>query len=496
LTRQNYNLKLEIVFRREREVALEARLEAAEKQIEEQRELQEINEQLLVELERRDQALEKREQAVDEAVGIIVTLEDKIERLEKEREVIRNFDDRYEPGYFRNNHEEPSQSRSTFGEKKQNNQAMARMPSFLSEQSEGAEALRSLYLPAGHSYKNSDSTLQKLEEEAQDEMNSPRLSALSESSFMSIYGNKDLSLDNNQENEEELPLRRHRKSSSVEKWIDERPVSTTPVATRNDIRKNQYLSINDVMESPLQRLEKLKLTLEKNSQSAVSTRSQLERTSSKEPRKSRDTLRRVLTDKTSFDHQQGLPPTPDTISTSTLRHFQANSNDTLAQDAHAKSFLSSSSTIPAQNATYNAHQSTISIRPHSAGETVTSRREGHGWDTETQGDDFSSTASTFSAQHFNHPKRVMTPNLFTFGDLDGDAHDTDWGSNATFNNHSSRDHTASRYATLRSNSLADRGVPLSDAPHPAPRATAKSHTTPPLQSTPHPVLILLTAALH
>lgn len=477
LTKQNFNLKLELHHRRERQSALEERLEAAERQIEEQQELQEVNEQLLAELEKRDQA-------VEEAVGIIVTLEDRIEKLMQEREVVRNFDDRYGSGYFRKSHEEPSRSQSTFGEKRQSSQAIARMPSFLSEQSEGAEALRSLYLP-GHSHKNSDATIQKLEEEAQGEMNSPRLSALSVSSFMSIYGNKKLSLDNNEENEEEPPQRRLRKSSSVEKWIDERPISTTPLATRNDIRKNQFLSINDVMESPLQRLEKLKLTLEKNNQSSVSTRIKSERSPSREPRKSRETLRRVLTDKTSFDHQQGLPPTPDTISTGTLRHFQANSNDTLAQDAHEKTFLSSNSTIPAQNISYQAHQSTISIRPHSAGETITSRREGHGWDTETQGDDFSSTASTFSGYNFAQPKRVLTPNLFTFGDFDGDNRDGDWGTNKIFNNHDHRSHTASRYAALRSNSLAEHSHSDDITPRAA-RYNDSIYATSPIDTSPRP----------
>ena len=476
LSKENYNLKLEIQFRRDKEEALEKRLAAAEN---DQRELQDVNEQLLVELEKRDEALEQREQAVEEAVTIIVSLEDKIDRLEKERDAIRNIDNSYESDYFRSSREQPSQSQSTLGEKKQ---PMTRMPSFLSEQSEGAQALRSLYLPAGHSYKNSDTALSKLEEEAQDNMNSPRLSALSESSFMSIYGNKDLALDDNQEPEEELPQRRHRKSSSVEKWIEHRPVSITPAVTQNSTRKNQYLSINDVMESPLQRLEKLKVTLERNQYGSLVA---LDPSSIKEPRKSRDSLRKVVTNKTSFDHQRCLPPTPDTISTSTLRHFQANSNDTLAQDAHAKLLLSSSFTIPPENDTYTTRQTSGSIRPHSAGETITSRREGHGWDTETQADDFSSTASTFSAHHFNQPTRVMTPNLFSFGDFDGDAHEAVGNSSARYNDQSSRDRAAFRYAALRSESLAND--PRSDGSTPrANHYSEVTYNTSPIDTTPRP----------
>lgn len=364
----------------------------------------------------------------------------------QEREVVRNFDHKYESDYFSPQHNEPASSPPTFHENR--SKAMVRMPSFLSEQSEGAEALRSLYLPNSQSYRESDTTLPKLLEEAPDALNSPRLSALSVSSFMSIYGNKQLALEDDHDEEQEAQ-RRHRKSESVEKWIDDRPASTAPIAIRNDIRKNQYLSINDVMESPLQRLEKLKLTLEKHNNSTVSTRLRRDRTTStKDLKKPRDALRRVFTDKTSFDHQQGLPPTPDTISTSTLRHFQANSNDTLAQSAHSKPFIhsTSTSTFPTP-------------RPASAGETITSRRDGHGWDTETATDDISSIAS-FSYLPPPPPARVQTPNLFNFHDFDRDSHDADYGANMMFT-HSD----TPRYAALRRSSVADmpHAHPSSDA---------------------------------
>jgi len=472
LTKQNFNLKLELHHRRERQTALEARLEEAEKQIEQQAELQEVNEQLLSELEKRDQA-------VEEAVGIIVSLEDKVESLMKEREVVRNFDVQYESSYFRPSHYETSSSPPTFTDKK-TEAAMARMPSFLSEQSEGAEALRSLYLPSNQSY--SDATLPKLleEEEVPDRMDSPRLSLLSESSFLSIYGEKAVPLDQDEELE-----RTHRKSSSVEKWIDDRPL---PIATPAR-RKNQYLSINDVVESPLQRLEKLKLTLERNNSSVTSARLELERsTSMKEPRKPRDALRRVVTDKNSFDHQQGLPPTPDTISTSTLRHYQ-NSNDALAQDAHERTFFNSTSTFPVPIATRNIYQSTVSVRPRSAGETITSRREGHGWDTETQGDEFSSNASTFSAEQFNRSKQIDPPDMFTFGSF-GDDQDGNWGRDMMFNNDSASQlppHNASRHIQLRRNSVAEH--PRSDdtiTNRPMTRYNETQYGTSPIDTSPRP----------
>jgi hypothetical protein len=451
LHKQNFDLKLELYHRRQRQEALEQRLEDAEKRIEEQAELQEINEQLLAELEKRDQA-------VEEAVGIIVTLEDKVERLMQEREHVRDFDKQNESGYFRPIHEDgPPSSPPEFHDKKLAvpSKGVPRMPSFLSENSEGTEALRSLYLPHSHSY--SDATLPKLHEEGTtDGMDSPRLSVLSKSSFLSIYGDKQLSLDS-PEAQEDTP-KRHRTSSSIEKWVGDAPApaNTTPARTSPPLRKNQFLSINDVLESPLQRLEKLKHTLEKHNNSSSSVKPLLNRaTSVQDKRKSRDAVRRVFTDQASFEHQQTLPPTPDTISTSTLRHYQY-SNDTLGGD-HVKkgAFLNSTSTFPVPSTTHNAYQSAVSVRPRSAGETVTSRREGHGWDTETQDDvtdtcSISSNASNYSAQGYSRSKHDIGPDFFNFST------DNRWGRDMMFNNEPGlSSNAAAGYEALRRSSMVD-----------------------------------------
>jgi hypothetical protein len=443
LHKQNFDLKLELYHRRQRQEALETRLEAALKQIAEQAELQEVNEQLLAELEKRDQA-------VEEAVGMIVTLEDKVERLMKDREHVRSFEQN-DSGYFRSSHSDgPPSSPLEFEKGKlAAPKGLLRMPSFLTDTTEGTEALRGLYLP--HSQSFSDATLPKLQEGTADGMNSPRLSVLSKSSFLSVYGEKPLVLD---QEEEVSPTRRHRASSSVEKWVAA-PVAT-PVRLAPGLPKTQFLSINDIVESPLQKLEKLKLTMEKQTQ--ILTRQPERATSVKDNRKSREILRRVFTDKASYEQQQDLPPTPDTISTSTLRHYQ-NSNDILAQD-HGKEgiFLNSTSIFPVPRTTQHAYQSTLSVRPRSAGETVTSRREGHGWDTETQ-DDMTDTASvsstaSYSAQYCR-PKRVMTPNLFMFDGGDS------WGRDMMYNNESSLPpHTGQRYDHLRRASMVEH--PRSD----------------------------------
>ncbi|KAF4627051.1 hypothetical protein G7Y89_g11100 [Cudoniella acicularis] len=407
LHKQNFDLKLELYHRRQRQETLEARLAAAEKQLEEQAEMQEVNEQLVAELEKRDQA-------VEEAVSLIVTLEDKVERLMKEREGVRAFEAEYKSTYFRPDDELPSSPprypRSI--------NSVPRMPSFLSEQSEGTEALRSLYLP---SHGQSEVTLPKMAESTQDGMDSPRLSVLSESSFVSVYGEKPLDL--NDPSDSPSPPRRDRTASAVEKWIDERPAATATPVRAPALQKSQFLSINSIIESPLQRLEKLKNTLDKTNNSIISMRQQPERSSAREKRRAK------LADQTSFERQQALPPTPDTFSTGTLKRFDS---DTGSQKKDDTFLESSGSTFT----THHDYPSKASVRPRSAGETVTSRRDGHGWDTDTQADyteagSISSLASLYNGPLYRQPHRVMTPELFTFG---GSEDPKGWGRDVLFNN--------------------------------------------------------------
>jgi hypothetical protein len=382
-------------------------LEALEKQMEAQAELQEVNDQLLAELEKRDQA-------VEEAVSVIVGLEDKVDRLMKEREGVRAVEADYESTYFSAGDDtEFTSSPPTFQRHRSGSDSVPRMPSFLSEQSEGTEALRSLYLPLGRS--DSDAGLPKLSEEStMDGMDSPRLSVLSESSFVSIYGLKPLSLDGPPE-PELPPPRKNRTAESVEKWMEARPATVAPPTRlpkrNNSIPKNHYLSINTILDSPLQRLEKLKVTLEKGAKNIAPVQPQLRSTGKTEQNGLKEANRRVIKDQDSFENQRTLPPTPDTFSTDTLRRDA----DLFAQNKRAgdPAFLDSTSTF--------AHQrSNVSIRPRSAGETVTSKRDGHGWDTETQGDytDAGSVTdldSMYNGPSFHRPRRVMTPDLFSFG---------------------------------------------------------------------------------
>jgi hypothetical protein len=451
LHKQNFDLKLELYHRRQKQESLEARLEALEKQMQGQAELQEVNDQLLAELEKRDQA-------VEEAVSVIVALEDKVDRLMKEREGVRAVESDYDSTYFRpGDDQEFSSSPPTF-EKQRPANSVPRMPSFLSENSEGTEALRSLYVPLSRT--NSDAGLPKLAEEVTvDGMDSPRLSVLSESSFVSVYGMKPLSLDETPEPESPSPPRRNRTSESVEKWMDGRPATVAPpmrAPKRNSgLPKSQYLSINTILDSPLQRLEKLKVTLEKGAQNSTPIQSQLKSTK-KHQNGLKDTSRRVVKDQDSFENQRTLPPTPDTFSTDTLRRFQMSNSDLFAQNQRTAdaTFLDSTSTFP-------THQrSHVSMRPRSAGETVTSKRDGHGWDTETQGEyteagSISDLDSMYNGPSFQRPRRVMTPDLFTFG-----GGDDGWGQEIKYSTAAhipaAGNATADRYRAVRRSSMSER----------------------------------------
>ena len=389
----------------------------------------------------------------------------------QDREGVRAIEAEYESGYFRNSHQMSGSPPEKPNRSQVETRGVARMPSFLSEQSEGTEALRSLYMP--HNRSHSDATLPKLLEEAATEIpDSPRLSVLSESSFMSVYGDKRLpQVSDEAEEEVDSPPRTHRKSLSVEKWIDERPArnATPSKSVRSDgIRKNGFLSINDVLESPLQKLEKLRHTLERhNTRLPERSRSLMEgeRLKPEDKRKPREPLHRGFTDNSSFEHYQALPPTPDTISTSTLNHHQ-NSNETLGQQAHwnDQTFLSSTSSVPGPDHSYNSHRSTTSLRPRSACETVTSRREGHGWDTQedlTETASLSSTASASACSAQPQRKAIMPPTLFTFNDLDNRDEMAGWGRDMMFNNEPNLPaHTASRYNQLRRSSMVEH--PRSD----------------------------------
>ena len=460
LHKQNFDLKLELFHRRERQGALETRVEELES---EKSQTEAMNDQLILELEKRDKA-------VEEAVAMIVVLEARVEQLIREREMVRHIE---HDGMYYTRSDSPSPEmtpKSTLLDLPQfdDPRALNRMPSFLSEHSENTANLRNVYLGV----RGSVLSLPRMAEDSHEAerlehngVSSPTLSVLSESSFLSVYGQKTTSEmtppddsppsvdgpagdrgaplgDFGPPAQLSTPSKKSRKSS----------------ASRSAISGGQFQNIQDILDmggSPLQRLERLEMALTAMGDASRPATSNQEKHVAHHPRQSqpttqpktkqekREALQRVLTQGhlgRELPHSQGLPPTPDTISTSTLRRFK-NSSDTLSREqslVHERSYLALSETTtsqisgiegeqggaqserngqptqPASTTAFDSRQrlgingasfdeslpAPIHGRPRSAGETTISRHRGqNGWDSDdSDGDlaeDVDSMASSF-----------------------------------------------------------------------------------------------------
>ncbi|KAH8883412.1 hypothetical protein GQ53DRAFT_663855 [Thozetella sp. PMI_491] len=381
LHKQNFDLKLELFHRRERQAALEERIEMLEKDKEQ---TDEINEKLVDELEKRDKA-------VEEAVAMIIMLEARVEKLLCEREMVRRVE---AGGYFSSldsaaPDEDLNTPRGVIPEPTKligDPMMLNRMPSFLSEQSENTENLRNVYLGA----RGSILSLHKMNEDGLDAgrnglggVHSPSLSVLSESSFISIYGQKDL-----QETASAVPAN----PSPLDGYVDNRATSkggpgphpsvVTPTRPRGysgsqaTARKgsDQFQTINDMLNmggSPLQRLEKLDVggVVQARDQSQPARRAKPQ-PQPKTKQEKRDALHKVLTNAPVLGRDVNpphvLPPTPDTISTSTLRRYK-NSNDTLFREQDAASeqaYLTLSETAVSERSVSGDHKDTFGVSRH------------------------------------------------------------------------------------------------------------------------------------
>ena len=399
--------------------------------------------------------LEKRDKAVEEAVAMIVVLEAQVEKLVREREIVRAVD---AEGYF----DSPRQDLLNGHDKTVN-----RMPSFLSEQSQHTENLRNVYLTV----RDSVASLPRLGEGDGDQSNangltSPSLSVLSESSFLSVYGqSKNRERDSPQTDEQSL----------LDGSAPDRPLRNDTIVTPSRLPRTNSLgspggrsssyscsgdsglqTINDIIDqgSPLQQIERLERTMSVRDRPADTMRDRpaetRDRTAetrdrpTRSPEKTRakpktrdekrEGLRKVLTDTSSrVHHDRGLPPTPDTISTSTLRHYK-NSNDTLSHGATETSHRSapweqSASHAPPRTADRQRNMSNyfdrrlaIPQRPRSADETTVSNRRASGWDSADDDDsDAHSLESSldiwlregWKSKERNDDGRI-SPDLFSF----------------------------------------------------------------------------------
>ncbi|KXH51827.1 hypothetical protein CSAL01_06286 [Colletotrichum salicis] len=467
LHKQNFDLKLELFHRRERQNALEERVDALES---EKAQIDDVNDKLLDELEKRDKA-------VQEAVQMIVTLEAQVETLLKEREMVRMVD---AAGFLalddlesRLRSPTPKPRVADLARLEDDAKTLNRMPSFLSDYTENTENLRKVYL----SSRGSLLSLPRLNTEGVDEtdprrgngMTSPSLSVLSESSFVSVYGEKEdqdrmivADADEPHSMDGTLPHSgppRKASYGSDQSKIQRPPTtmstrSSRPSRSRSTGRApgpGQFQSLHDIIDhtSPLQKLARLDHTY-LDSQPAQDSSPMAGRGQSQKQMKDakHEALRKVTTDTPDSRPGEGLPPTPDTISTSTLRRFKT-SDDTLSKqravsDQHSYRSVSRGTSKDDEgehgggapvfqhppSSAFAGHEEPASAhyfdsrpplipRPRSADETTISNHREMEWDSD--GDSMHSLDSSLDIwlQQGKDPKyiaqqRSESPDLFSF----------------------------------------------------------------------------------
>ncbi|KHN94237.1 uncharacterized protein MAM_07873 [Metarhizium album ARSEF 1941] len=469
LHKQNFDLKLELYHRRERQTTLEERVDALES---DKQRMEEVNDKLLIELEKRDKA-------VEEAVAMIVNLEAKVDQLFRERAMVQQVEIE---GFFCPRDYDtgcktpvPQSATPDLTQLEEDAKVVNRMPSFLSDHSETTQNLRNVYLGT----KASTLSLTRVAEGSPEadnvqELGSPTLSVLSESSFVSVYGRKEkvVRADKIAADIDEATVLDGGDSSHTKQVNGEqsernhtRPVASSRRADSRATSTGKFKSITDVITgSPLGRPEQLDLSRgggkesgRPRGQGKEYSKAQLlpdKLLGLKSAKDKRDALRGVTTTDGQGGvrlHDQALPPTPDTISSSMLRRFKS-SNETLSQHDAADengngvvlshlggqgggqrgSQLATIPNGPPEEAESWASPSKRAIdllfedrgplipRPRSADESTVSHRRGKGWDSDDDDDsDAHSLESSLdiwmreSAQPSRNESRV-SPDLFGF----------------------------------------------------------------------------------
>ncbi|KAI0846515.1 hypothetical protein F5Y00DRAFT_243815 [Daldinia vernicosa] len=374
LHKQNFDLKLELYHRREKQTALEERVEKLESQ---HGEMINLHEDIIRELDMKDDALA-------EAVALIVELETRIDELVREREMVRRVE--ADGSYRHSSSDQPNIESATtvtapiVNIPKEANlsvprltahvNSLGRVPSFLSEHSQQTENLRNAVLrgrtSAMHMRKISESTADPSEI---NRIASPNLSVLSESSFVSIYGAKDagdraglqppadvVGMDGSycdrsptptmKMNDESRGGQRNAISSQIPPGSPGTPGGGVRLSTRTR-PINNVISLTSPLQE-IERLDKQMMASNDNSRQPVSNRSRgtvtptLAKPSMNPPQpgrtkqEKREALEKVLTNYPTyrdFSNPQAFPPTPDTVSSSTLRNQQ---NFTGSQDSLTK----------------------------------------------------------------------------------------------------------------------------------------------------------------
>ena len=320
----------------------------------------ELNESVWSELEKRDIALK-------EAIALIMGLENRVGELLLEREMVRQVEADGTYRHSRNDEFELDEPAASTPKAERfpgtlpvdDDKVLDRMPSFMSERSAHTENLRNVIL----NNKSSIFHLRKVSQSSVDpsefaRVTSPSLSVLSESSFMSVYGGKDKfpadevshPLDFSDDKVNDLPMPERQPSWECQKGGSaSRTGNGTFKSGAGFSSPLQSLGALVDMPSPLQQLERLESRLasgeirrpsvaSRGSSNSIKMSSPARHSAAashvKTKQEKREALRRVMTS-TPTDKDlaaaRTLPPTPDTVSTNTLRRYH-NSNDNLSYD--------------------------------------------------------------------------------------------------------------------------------------------------------------------
>lgn len=205
LSKQNFDLKLEVYHRRAKIDELELKMAGLQRLEGDNMELQEVNEELVSELEKRDRA-------VDEAVVLICDLEDRVRSLEEELRMARMSNqmsmmtlreasaEQEDTRERRSTPQLESRKRAEFKTPQKDHRRMPRVPSFIQQPKASSLTLRSMYMhegktiraiPSVATIRSSGEIEEQVEDKDEEEPQSPVFSVLSRSDLGSLYERED-----------------------------------------------------------------------------------------------------------------------------------------------------------------------------------------------------------------------------------------------------------------------------------------------------------------
>lgn len=435
LHKQNFDLKLELFHRRERQTVLEEQIELLEAS---KTQAEETSATLL-------QELEKRDKAVSEAVHMIISLETRIDLLLREREMIRQLES--DRAFMSHLSQSPSTTLVSHAETTKDNltsdrKRLFQAPSFMSGQTESLEAFRQ----AGPDSDASHLSLLKMDSTAGSDHGFATPSILSESSFVSIYGQgdtrdssvpPDIPINASRNIKSEMRGRRSISASTR----DFRPSRSRRIESLGSLEGARSAMDNQDMSTPLKKLERLDTASNNHNTGAqvVSATHGADRSETVRPLKQQPLMRphghkdrpgrKIISDESTTTNDHTLPPTPDTATSSVLHHGHNHSDrpvveqsssptshltlkrfpgeptekiapnqwrfqDTDLLSPHAPSFTAFTGRKQLSNAAFPDIHSPRLRRPRSADETTISRHK-NGWESESEFDDAVSEVSSF-----------------------------------------------------------------------------------------------------